>query len=150
MSTTSLLFRKTWHSSSSNVGVSMVREELSVDLRTRKILLLVTRIERGIRPYPSSFVPVSTFLPIVEKYREFQMVENRERRRMKHKLSSRNIWKIVREINFNPSLMSTLHSNLSKFPSQHYREDWERMASQVTDNLTKKGPSSTGSSWYTN
>ena len=85
MSKTSLLYCKSLPSSSSNIGVNMTKgEELSVDLRT-----LIVDAHKNWKRYKAIskqlLVPVLTFLAIVKKYREIQMVENRERRGRKQK-----------------------------------------------------------------
>ena len=100
-------------------------EELSVDLRTW-IVVARKNWKRYKATSKQFLVPVSIFLTIVKKYREFQTVENPERRGRRQKLSPRNVWKTVCEINFNPSFKSTLHSHLSKFSTQRYRGYWEK------------------------
>lgn len=114
MPVTRFLFWKLCRSSSSNGRVSMAKgKELSMDLRTR--IVDAHKNGKGYKAISKQFlVPVSTVQSIVKKYREFQMVENREGRGRKQKLSPRDVRKVVREVNLNPrSTFKAILNNLS-------------------------------------
>ena len=127
----------------SNIGVSMAwGEELSAYLRIR-----IVDVHKNWKRYKVIFkqflVPVSTFLTIMKKYREFQTVDNPERRGKKQKLSSRNVRKIVWD-QFQPKFVVNITFPFIKFFQVNITEvrgQWEKKLHRLQ---TKKATSSTG------
>ena len=109
-----------------------LRKELSADLRTR-----IVDAHKNWKRYKATIkqflVPVSTFLTIVKKYREFQTVDNPERRGRKQKLSLRNVRKIVWD-QFQPKFEVNITFPFIKNFQVNITEDIEKKkASQVAD-----------------
>ena len=110
------------------------REKSSVHVNQRT---LIVDAHKNWKKYKATsrqlMVPVLTFLAIVKKYNHTETESFRWSTTVKYEGGNkRNVWAILLQVNFNPSLASTLHSHLSKF-TEHYRGHWERKAPQVAD-----------------
>ena len=99
----------------------------------RELLMLASIIERGIRPYQAVIGSCFYFSDHSEEIQRDSDDWKPWKMREETKNFAKKRLKNCGEVNFNPSLKSTLYSHLSKFPSQHYRGHLERKALQVAE-----------------